>query len=130
MGEPLWKNDNFSTFWTSCFCSLERRFFVLEYRKRHFPGLYFLKNKSWKSGHFWTRTMDLWKHVNFSMFLTFCFYSLERSFFVVEYRKRHFPGLYFLKKKELEKWPFLHQTYRLTPLEKCQFFVFLTFLFL
>ena len=27
------------------------------------------------------------------------FYSLERSFFVVKYRKRHFPGLYCLKKK-------------------------------
>ena len=26
--------------------SLERRFFVLEYRKGHFPGIYFLKNKS------------------------------------------------------------------------------------
>ena len=25
--------------------SVQRRFFVLEYRKRHFPGLYCLKNK-------------------------------------------------------------------------------------
>ena len=33
--------------------SLERRFFVLEYSKGDFPGL----KKSWKNGHFWTKTM-------------------------------------------------------------------------
>ena len=27
------------------------------------------------------------------------FYSLERRFFFLEYRKRHFPGIYCLKKK-------------------------------
>ena len=27
-------------------------FFVLEYRKRHFSVLYYIKNKSWKKGHF------------------------------------------------------------------------------
>ena len=40
---PLWKNGHFSTFLTSSFNSLERRFFLLEYRKRHLPGLYCLK---------------------------------------------------------------------------------------
>ena len=39
------------------------------------------------------------KNVIFSTFLTSFFYSLERCFFVLEYRKRHFPGLYCLKKK-------------------------------
>ena len=34
---PFGKNVNFSTFSTSCINSLERRFNVLEYRKRHFP---------------------------------------------------------------------------------------------
>ena len=33
------------------FYSLERQFFVLEYRKRHFPGLYRLKKESRKNGH-------------------------------------------------------------------------------
>ena len=42
---PFGKNVNFSTLWTFCFYSLERRFFALEYRKRHFPGLYCLKKK-------------------------------------------------------------------------------------
>ena len=36
MDEPLWKNVNFSPVSTSCFCRLERRFFVLEYRKTPF----------------------------------------------------------------------------------------------
>ena len=88
-------------FWTSCFYSLERRFFVLKYHKTHFPGLYCLKKKSSKNGHFWTQTMGypLWKNVNFSTFWTSCFYSLERRFFVLEYQNRHFPGLYCLEKK-------------------------------
>ena len=49
-------------------------------------------------------------------------------FFDVEYRKRHFPGLYCLKKKQLENRPFLAQNHGLTPLEKCQFFDLLNFL--
>ena len=44
-GPKPWKNVNFSTFSTARFYSLEWRFFVLEYRKRHLPGLYCLKKK-------------------------------------------------------------------------------------
>ena len=44
--------------------------------------------------------------------------------------KRPFPGLYCLRKKKGEKWPFLDQNHGLTTLEKCQFFDFLNFLFL
>ena len=65
----------------------------------------------------------------FWLFEPFCFYTVEKRFFVQEYRKRHFPGLYCLKKK-LEKWPFLDEKHGLTPLEKSQFFDFLNFLFL
>ena len=54
------------------------------------------------------------KNVNFSTFQTSCFYSLEKRFFVLEYHKRHFPGLYGLKKK-LKQWPFLDQKHGLTP---------------
>ena len=126
---------------TSCFYRLERRFFVLQYRKRHFPSLYCLKKKRWKNFHFWTKTMEKWLFLDknhglttlekwpFSTFWTSCFYSLERRFFVLEYRKTYFPVLYCLK-KNLEKWPFLDQNHGLTPLEKCQFFDFLNFLFL
>ena len=100
MGWPLWKNVNLSTFSTSSFYMLERRFFALEYRKSHFPGLYGLKKKleNWPfldQNHGFTsleksRFFDCW---------TFCFYRLERLFFVLENRKRHFAGLYSLIKR-------------------------------
>ena len=45
------------------------------------------------------RGETLWKNVNFSTFSTSCFYNLERQFIVLECHKRHFPGLYCLKKK-------------------------------
>ena len=38
-GLPIWKNVNFSSFGTSSFYCLERRFLNLEYRKSHFPNL-------------------------------------------------------------------------------------------
>ena len=94
-GLTLWKNLNFLTFLTFRFYSLERCFLVLEYRKRHFSGIYCLKKECLKNVHFRTKTMGepRWKNVNFSTFSTLCFYSLERCFLVLEYRKRHFPGL-------------------------------------
>ena len=64
----------------------------------------------------------------FRLFKLLVFYSQERHFFVLEYPKRHFPGLY-RQKKNLEKWPFLDQNNALTPLQKCQFFDFSNFLF-
>ena len=101
MGKPPWKNVNFSTFWTSWFYSLERRFFVVKYGKRYFPALYCLKKRSWINCHFWIKSMGqpLWKNVNFSSFWTSCFYSLERPFFFLEYHKRHFLAYIALRKK-------------------------------
>ena len=97
---PFRKNVNFSSFWTFCFYSLERRFFVLEYRKIHFTALYCLK-KVPKMATFGPKAWvtPFGKNVNFSTFWSCCFYSLERRFFVLEYRKRHFLGLYWIKKK-------------------------------
>ena len=46
------------------------------------------------------------KNVSFSTFGTFCFYRLECRFFDVEYRKRHFPSLYCLKKRSWKKGNF------------------------
>ena len=66
----------------------------------------------------------------FRLFLTSCFYSLEKRFFVLEYRKRYFFWPILPKKKSEEKWPFLDQNHGLTPLEIPQFFDFLIFLFL
>ena len=64
----------------------------------------------------------------FRLFEILFFYSLERRFFVLEYQKTHFPGLYCLKKKVV-KWPILDQNRGLTPLEKSHFFDFLKFFF-
>ena len=48
-GPKPWKNINFSTFSTSTFYNLEKRFLVLEYRKTTFPGQDCLKKniKNW-----------------------------------------------------------------------------------
>ena len=62
----------------------------------------------------------------FLNFSTSSLYSLERRIFVLEYLKRHFPSLYSLKKKKGEKMAMFGPK----PLEKCQFFDFLDFLFL
>ena len=35
----------------------------------------------------------------FRLFSTFCYYSVERRFFFLEFHKSRFPGLYCLKKK-------------------------------
>ena len=95
------KNVNFSTFLTSSFYSLEKRFFVLEYCKRHFPGLYCLKKKVGKMAIFgpkpWVNPFG--KMSIFRLFKHLLFYSVERPFFVLEYRKRNFPGLSRRKKK-------------------------------
>ena len=50
------EKSQFFGFLNLFFYSLKGFIFVLEYRKRHFPGLYCLK-KSWKNGHFWTKAM-------------------------------------------------------------------------
>ena len=97
--DPLVKNVNFSTVWTSCFYSLERRFFVLEYCKRHFPSLYCLKNKLGKMAILWPKAWVKPFGKIWTFWLLNFFYSLKRSFFVLQYRKRHFPGLYCEKKK-------------------------------
>ena len=105
MNYPLWKNVNFSTFLTSSFYSLERRFFVLEYHKRYFPCLYWLKKKTLEKRPFLDLNdglTPLEKCQFFDLFSTCCFYSLEKRFLSLEYHKRHFPVLY-CQKKEVEK---------------------------
>ena len=95
------KNVNFSTFLTFCFYSENVVCVVVEYTKNYFPGLYCLKRNNKKIAILrpkpWVN--PFFKNVNFSPFWNSSFYSLERRFFVQEYRKRHFPGLYYLKKK-------------------------------
>ena len=106
--------------------------FVLEYRKRNFPSLYCLKKKKLKTWPFLDQNhgltpLEKWQ---FFDFLNFLFLQPRKMFFVLECFKRHFPGLFSLKKKKLEKWQYLDQNHGLTPLQKWQFYDFLNFLFL
>ena len=48
----LQKSQFFPLFELAFFFSLERRFFVVQYRKTHFPGLYCLKTKDGKMANF------------------------------------------------------------------------------
>ena len=98
---PFGKISISSTFWTSYFYSLQRRFFLLEYHKRHFPGLYCLKKTLWKMAIFGPKqwVSPFGKISISSTFWTSYFYRLQRRFFILEYHKRHFPGLYCDKKK-------------------------------
>ena len=52
---PFEKISIFRLFELLLFIALKRRFFDLEYRKRHFPGLYCLKKKNEKMGSFETK---------------------------------------------------------------------------
>ena len=100
-GLPRLEKCQFFDFLKLLFLSPRKVFLVLEYRKRHFLGLYWIKKKLEKRP-FWDQNHGLTPLKKCQFFRLFCssfFYSLERRFFVVEYRKGHFPMLYCLKKK-------------------------------
>ena len=113
------------------FYSLERRFFVLEYHKRYFPGLYCRKKKVGKMAIFgpkqWVNPFG--KMSIFRLFELLVFIAQKGVFSIQNIVKDIFLA-YFAEKKKLEKWPFLDQNHGLTPQEKCQFFDFLDLLFL
>ena len=128
---PFRKIVNFSTFWTCCFYSLERGFFILEYHKRHFPGLYCLQKKVAKMAIFgpkpWVNPiekMSIFRLFRFLVFIAqkevFSFQNIIEDIFLA----------YIACKKKLQKWPFLDQNHGLTQLKKYQFFDCLDFLFL
>ena len=62
-------------------------------------------------------------------FLNELFFQPRKAFFVLEYRKRDFPGLYCLKKKVGKMFIFVLKQ-RVNPFKKCQFLEFLNFFFL
>ena len=128
-GLTLWKNGHFSMFWISCFYSLERRFFVVKYSKRHFLGLYCLKKKVGKMGIFGPKPwVNVFGKMSIFRLFEFFFYSLERRVFVVKYWKDIFLA-YIAWKKKVGKIAILDQNHGLTSLEKCEFLDFLNFLF-
>ena len=106
---PFGKNVNFSTFWTSCFYGLERRVLLLEYHKRHFLVLYCLKKKKkLKKWQFLDQNHRLTplEKCQFFDFLNLLFLQRRKACFSCRItHKRHFPGLYCLKKKKIGKTP-------------------------
>ena len=128
---PFGKVLIFRFFWTFCFHSVERNFFVLESRKRHFPGLNYFKKKVGQMAIFGPKPWvnPLGKMSIFRLFLlvvflaqkgVFSFWNIVKDIFLAK----------LLKKKKLKKWPFFDQKHGLTTLEKCQFLDFLDSLFL
>ena len=107
------------------FYSLERRFFVLEYRKRHFPGLYCLKKNIRKMAIFGPKAWvnPLAKMPIFGLFELFVFIA-QKGVFSFQNIIEYIFLLYIASKRKLEKMPFLDQNHGLTPLEKCQFLDF------
>ena len=106
---PL-ENLNFSIVWSSCVYSLERRFFVLEYRKTHFPGLYLKKNHG-KMAIFGPKPLvNCFGKILVFRLVELFLYCLEKGFLVVEYRNTHFSGLYCLKRKDRNKCSFWTKT--------------------
>ena len=65
----------------------------------------------------------------FRLFELLVFIALKIVFWLQNIVKHIFLA-YIAKKKKLEKWHFLEQNHGKTPLEKCQFFDYLNFLFL
>ena len=134
----LYQNDGltplekcqFFNFLNVFFYSLERCFFVLEYRKRRFPGLYCLKKQLEK----WpfldqNRGLTPLKNCQFFDFFVLLFMLAQKGVFSFQNIVRYIFLCYIADKKKMEKWQFLVQNHGLTPLEKCQFFDFLKFLF-
>ena len=78
---PFGKISIFRLFKLLVFFNLQRLFFVLQYRKRHFPGHYCLKKKSLKNAHFWTKTMGKIEKLSiFRLFELLVFLGQKRVF--------------------------------------------------
>ena len=113
------------------FDSLEWRVFVLEYRKTHVPGLYYLKKKKLKNCPFLNQNQGLTplEKCQFFDFLIFWFLEARKAFFRSRIWSKTFSWPILSKKKKLDKWSFLDENHGLTPLEKWQFFDFLNLFF-
>ena len=97
---PLEKGQFFRVFELLVFITQKGVFVVLEYPIRDFHGLYLLKKKLEK----WpfldqNHGLTSLKKCQFLDFLIFMFLQPRKAFFVIEYRKRPFPGLYCLRRK-------------------------------
>ena len=132
---PLAKKSNFRLFEDLVFIVQKSVFFVLEYRKTHFPGLYCPKKKVGKMAIFgpkpWINPFE-----NMSIFRLYEFlgFIVQKDVFSFQNIVKNSFSWPILAKKEVGKnaifRPKKGQNYTLKPLQKCQFFDFLNFLFL
>ena len=115
---PLEKCQYFD-FFNFLFLQARKAVFFLEHHKTHFPGLYCQNTKRWKISIFGPKpcTNPFGKNVNFSTFLTSCFYSLERRFFFQNILKGIFLA-YIAGKNTVQKWTILDQNQLDQPLWK------------
>ena len=119
---------DFLNFW---FLQLRKAFFVLQYHKRHFPDVYCRKKKVEKMAIFGPKPQvnPFGKMSILGLFEDLVFIAQKGVFSLQNIIKDIFLT-YIAVKKKSQKQPFLDQNHGLTPLEKCQFFDFLKFLFL
>ena len=112
------------------FYSIERRFFVVEYRKGHFPMLYCRKQKDGKMAIFrpkpWINSFQ--KMSIFFDFFVLLFFIAQKGVLCFQNIVRDIFLCYIAEKKKHEKGQFLVQNHGLTSLEKYLFFDFLNFL--
>ena len=98
---PFGKVSIFGLFEVLVFIAQNGVFFILEYRKSYLPDLYCLKRKVGKISIFgpkpWVNPFG--KVSIFGLFEVLVFIAQNGVFFILEYRKRHFPCLYCLKTK-------------------------------
>ena len=98
---PFGKVSIFGLFEVLVFIAQKGVFFFLEYRKRLFPGLYCLERKVGKMVIFrpkpWVNPFGIMSILQ--LFEVLVFLGQEGVFFVLEYRKRQFPGVHCLKRK-------------------------------
>ena len=123
---------NFSIFSTTCFQSLERRFFLLEYCKTHFPSLQCLNKKVEKMAIFPRKpwVIPFGKMSIFRLFKLFVFIAQKGDFSFQNIVKDIFLAYSALKKKLAKKGRFSTKTIRNPNWKKIQFFDFSNFWFL
>ena len=90
-------------------------FFVLGYRKRHFPGLYWLKTKVGKMVIFgpkpWVNPLG---RVSLFGLFEVPFFKAQKGVFLFQNIVKDISLAYIASKEKWEKWPFMDKNHRLT----------------
>ena len=97
------------------FIAQKDRFFVLGYRKRHFPGLYCLKRKVGKIAIFGPKPwVNPFGKVSLFGLFEVPFFKAQKGVFLFQNIVKDFSLAYIASKEKLEKLPFLDKNHGLT----------------